>query len=122
MALRVGLAVAALIFRLGWVDRPRRRCVRADLHRRHPLGKRGAVIGCRLAANMRAVPSLVIRIGGALETDLETRGLEISESMTRESVHGLPGRYRDGRVVDLTTGEPYPAMPGARRFAPRVTL
>ena len=56
--------------------------------------------------------------GEVMETDLETRGLEISGSMTRESVHGLPGRYRDGRVVDLTTGEPYPAMPGRPESRP----
>ncbi|AQP48461.1 hypothetical protein BW730_14040 [Tessaracoccus aquimaris] len=56
--------------------------------------------------------------GEVVETDLETRGLEISGSMTRESVHGLPGRYRDGRVVDLTTGEPYPAMPGRPESRP----
>ncbi len=56
--------------------------------------------------------------GEVMETDLETRGLEISGSMTRESVHGLPGRYRDGRVVDLTTGEPHPAMPGRPESRP----
>ena len=50
--------------------------------------------------------------GEVVETDLKTRGLEISASSRPESVHGLPGRYKDGRVIDLTTGEPYPAMPG----------